>query len=118
MIACQELGAEVGTSAASKALDIVWPIFYRRIAAKIDNAATVRPAPPRTLSVLERQIVLNVLHFWMRSIIEAPDNVRLYVVIGDFANAGYDPSQPSIRFIGFHSSVIVLVFTHAVDCES
>ena len=62
MIACQELGVDVGTSAACKALDIARPTFYRRIAAKIDNAATVRPAPPRALSVLERQKVLDVLH--------------------------------------------------------
>jgi len=62
MIACQELGVDVGTSAACKALDIARPTFYRRIAAKNDNAATIRPAPPRALSALERQKVLDVLH--------------------------------------------------------
>lgn len=62
MTACQELCIEVGTTAACEALDIARPTFYRRIAAAIDTAAAVRPAPPRALSISERQKVLDVLH--------------------------------------------------------
>lgn len=62
MIACQELGVDVGTSAACKALDIARPTFYRRIAAKTKKTATHRPAPPRALSEAERQKVLDILH--------------------------------------------------------
>jgi putative transposase len=62
MTACQELCMEVGTTAACEALDIARPTFYRRIAVAIDTAAAVRPAPPRALSISERQKVLDVLH--------------------------------------------------------
>jgi putative transposase len=62
MIACQELSTDVGTVAACKALDIARPTFYRRLAAENDHADAARPVPPRALSVLERQNVLDVLH--------------------------------------------------------
>ena len=62
MTACQELCKEVGTKAACEALDIARPTFYRRMAAAIYTAAVVRPAPPRALSISERQKVLDVLH--------------------------------------------------------
>jgi putative transposase len=62
MTACQELCIDVGATAACEALDIARPTFYRRIAAFINTATAVRSAPPRALSVSERQIVLDVLH--------------------------------------------------------
>jgi putative transposase len=61
MIACQELSKDVGTSAACKSLDIPRPTYYRRLGARDEKAAS-RPAPPRTLSAVERQGVLDVLH--------------------------------------------------------
>jgi putative transposase len=62
MIACQELSTEVGTAAACKSLDIARPTFYRRLWTRIEEMAAPRPAPPRALSALERQEVLEVLH--------------------------------------------------------
>jgi len=62
MIACQELSTEVGTAAACRSLDIARPTFYRRFDIRIENTSVTRPAPPRALSVLERQEVLDILH--------------------------------------------------------
>jgi|WetSurMetagenome_2_1015567.scaffolds.fasta_scaffold104321_2 putative transposase len=62
MIACQDLRMEVGTAAACRSLDIARPTFYRRFGVKIDETPAHRPAPPRALSALERQEVLDVLH--------------------------------------------------------
>jgi putative transposase len=61
MIACQELSKDVGTAAACKSLDIARPTYYRRLGDSGEKAAS-RPAPPRALSVVERQEVLDVLH--------------------------------------------------------
>jgi putative transposase len=61
MIACQQLSTEIGTTAACQSLDIARPTFYRRLGVRIETPAT-RPAPPRALSTLERQEVLDVLH--------------------------------------------------------
>jgi putative transposase len=61
MIACQELSKDVGTAAACKSLDIARPTYYRRLGASAEKAAS-RPAPPRSLSAVERQEVLDVLH--------------------------------------------------------
>jgi len=62
MIACQELSAAVGTVAACQSLDIARPTYYRRLGARIEETPATRPAPPRALSSLERQEVLDVLH--------------------------------------------------------
>jgi putative transposase len=62
MIACQELSTEVGTAAACRSLDIARPTYYRRLEPRNDETSAPRPAPPRTLSVIERQAVLDVLH--------------------------------------------------------
>ena len=62
MIACQELSTEVGTVAACQSLDIARPTYYRRLGARIEETPAPRPAPPRALSALERQEVLDVLH--------------------------------------------------------
>lgn len=62
MIACQELSAEVGTSAACRSLDIARPTYYRRLEPRIEETPAIRPAPPRTLSLIERQAVLDTLH--------------------------------------------------------
>jgi len=62
MIACQGLSTEVGTVAACNSLDIARPTFYRRLEARIEETVAPRPAPPRALSALERQEVLDVLH--------------------------------------------------------
>lgn len=62
MMACQELSTDVGTAAACRSLDIARPTFYRRLGSKIREAPATRPAPPRALSALERQEVLDVLH--------------------------------------------------------
>jgi putative transposase len=62
MIACQELSPDVGTVAACKSLDIARPTFYRRFGARIEQPPAPRPAPPRALSAVERQEVLDVLH--------------------------------------------------------
>jgi putative transposase len=62
MIACKDLRMDVGTVAACSALDIARPTFYRRLGVKIEETPTTRPTPPRALSALERQEVLNVLH--------------------------------------------------------
>lgn len=62
MIACQGLSTEVGTVAACKSLDIARPTYYRRLEPRIEETPAPRPAPPRSLSVLERQEVLDVLH--------------------------------------------------------
>jgi putative transposase len=62
MIACQELSTEVGTVAACNSLDIARPTFYRRLETRIEETVAPRPAPPRALSALERQEVLDVLH--------------------------------------------------------
>ena len=62
MIACQDLRLDVGTATACRSLDIARPTFYRRLGACIEKAAAGRPAPPRALSVFERQKVLDVLH--------------------------------------------------------
>lgn len=61
MIACQELSKDVGTAAACKSLDIARPTYYRRLG-DIGEKAASRPAPPRALSTVERQGVLDVLH--------------------------------------------------------
>ena len=61
MIACQELSKDVGTAAACKSLDIARPTYYRRLGDTGEKAAS-RPAPPRSLSAVERQEVLDVLH--------------------------------------------------------
>ena len=62
MIACKELSPEVGTSAACRSLDIARPTYYRRLEPRIEQAPASRPAPPRALSVTERQAVLDILH--------------------------------------------------------
>ena len=62
MIACQELSAEVGTVAACQSLDIARPTYYRRLGARTEETVAPRPAPPRALSGLERQEVLDVMH--------------------------------------------------------
>jgi len=62
MIACRELSTEVGTVAACRSLDIARPTYYRRLEPKIEETPAPRPAPPRILSVIERQAVLDVLH--------------------------------------------------------
>ena len=61
MIACQELSKDVGTAAACKSLDIARPTYYRRLGDTGEKEAS-RPAPPRSLSAVERQEVLDVLH--------------------------------------------------------
>jgi putative transposase len=61
MIACQELSKNVGTVAACKSLDIARPTYYRRLGGS-DQKVPSRPAPPRSLSAVERQEVLDVLH--------------------------------------------------------
>jgi len=61
MIACQELSKDVGIAAACKSLDIARPTYYRRLGASGEKEAS-RPAPPRSLSAVERQEVLDVLH--------------------------------------------------------
>ena len=61
MIACQELSKDVGTAAACKSLDIARPTYYRRLGDTAEKVAS-RTAPPRVLSVIERQEVLDVLH--------------------------------------------------------
>lgn len=61
MIACQELSKDVGTAAACKSLDIARPTYYRRLGDSGEKAAS-RPAPPRALSIGERQEILDVLH--------------------------------------------------------
>lgn len=62
MIACRELSTEVGAAAACRSLDIARPTYYRRLEPKIEETPAPRPAPPRALSVIERQTVLDVLH--------------------------------------------------------
>jgi putative transposase len=52
---------DVGTAAACKSLNIARPTYYRRLGAS-DQKATSRPAPPRALTAMERQEVLDVLH--------------------------------------------------------
>lgn len=53
---------DVGAAAACRSLDIARPTFYRQLGIKIEETPATRPAPPRTLSALERQEVLDVLH--------------------------------------------------------
>lgn len=53
---------DVGAAAACRSLDIARPTFYRQLGIKIEEPPATRPAPPRTLSALERQEVLDVLH--------------------------------------------------------
>jgi len=62
MSACQELSPEVGTAAACLALDIPRATFYRRLSPDFGAPARKRPAPPRALTVQEREQVLEVLH--------------------------------------------------------
>ena len=62
MMACQELSPDVGTAAACRSLDIARPTYYRRLEPRIEETPVPRPAPPRTLSVTERQAVLDILH--------------------------------------------------------
>jgi len=62
MIACQELSTKVGTAAACRSLDLARPTYYRRLEPKIEEMLAPRPAPPRTLSVIERQEILDILH--------------------------------------------------------
>ena len=51
-------------------------------------------------------------------IVVAPDDVGLYVVIFDFADARDNQPQDMSCFIGFRWSIINPVFTNAVDRES
>jgi len=74
MIACQELSVEVGTVSACQSLDIARPTYYRRFGARIQESVAPRPAPPRALSGIERQEVLDVLHS-ERFIDKAPTEV-------------------------------------------
>jgi len=62
MIACRELSTEVGTAAACRSMDIARPTYYRQLKPRTEETPAPRPAPPRTLSGLERQEVLDVLH--------------------------------------------------------
>jgi putative transposase len=62
MIACQDLAPDVGTAAACRSLDIARATFYRQLESATDAVPMARPTPPRALSVLERQEVLDVLH--------------------------------------------------------
>jgi putative transposase len=62
MIACQELSTKIGTASACRSLDLARPTYYRRLEPRIEETAAPRPAPPRTLSLIERQAVLDVLH--------------------------------------------------------
>jgi putative transposase len=62
MIACQELSTKIGTASACRSLDLARPTYYRRLESRIEETAAPRPAPPRALSVIERQAVLDVLH--------------------------------------------------------
>ena len=62
MIACTELSIDVGTAAACRSLDIARSTFYRRFGAKTEDIPAARPAPPRSLSSVERQKVLDILH--------------------------------------------------------
>jgi putative transposase len=62
MNACQELSPDVGTAAACRSLDIARATFYRRLESVTEAVTTARPTPPRALSELERQEVLDVLH--------------------------------------------------------
>jgi len=62
MTACQELLLDVGTAAACRSLEIARPTFYRRLGCRIEQTPKVRTGPPRSLSVIERQEILGVLH--------------------------------------------------------
>jgi putative transposase len=62
MIACHDLSPEVGTAAACRSLDIARATFYRRLCTDLDAIPKKRPAPPRALSVQEREQILEVLH--------------------------------------------------------
>ena len=62
MIACRELSTEVGTAAACRSLDVARPTYYRQLEPEIEEIPAARPAPPRSLSVIERQAVLDALH--------------------------------------------------------
>ena len=61
MSACQELSLQVGIAAACRSLDIARPTYYRRLGATEEKVPS-RQAPPRALSAIERQQVLDVLH--------------------------------------------------------
>jgi putative transposase len=62
MIACRELSTEVGTAAACRSLDIARPTYYRQFELEVEETSVPRTAPPRALSVVERQAVLDALH--------------------------------------------------------
>lgn len=62
MNACQELSPDVGIVAACRSLDIARATFYRGLDSGTEEMLKTRPAPPRALSVLEQQEVLDVLH--------------------------------------------------------
>lgn len=62
MTACRELSEEVGTSAACRAMDVARATFYRHEKPIPEILQPDRPAPPRALSLTERQQVLDVLH--------------------------------------------------------
>lgn len=62
MITCRALSSEVGTAAACRSLDIARATCYRRLEPQMEESPGTRPAPPRALSALERQEVLEVLH--------------------------------------------------------
>jgi putative transposase len=62
MSACLEMSPEVGTAAACLAMDIPRATFYRRLSPDFGAPASKRPAPPRALSVREREQVLEILH--------------------------------------------------------
>jgi putative transposase len=60
MAAVQQLAPDVGTLAACVALGVVRSSFYRQLRPIV--VALPRPAPPRALSLAEREIVLAHLH--------------------------------------------------------
>lgn len=64
MIACQDLLPQVGTAAACQSLDIARATFYRHAGSNPEPAPPPkgRSAPPRSLSVQQRQEVLDLLH--------------------------------------------------------
>jgi hypothetical protein len=60
MTAVQQLAPDVGILAACVALGVIRSSYYRRQRPAV--VAPPRPAPPRALSLAERQIVLGHLH--------------------------------------------------------
>jgi putative transposase len=62
MIACRDLSPEVGTAAACRSLEIARATFYRHLDPKTEKTLKTRAAPPRALSMIKQQEVLDVLH--------------------------------------------------------